>query len=159
MIKSKKVLAKYGPRGTKLVFDEDGQAHQVYEFKDVKDVDVERDGAEFMREEIGKMQRADVGDKVAAKEKKREKKRKRKEREREEVSPTTISSTILRVYGFASSVVRMGNTVVLRLLFLQTTTATFPRCLISRRSQKTTKRVFLPRQRKNLAKGTNLPLR
>lgn len=118
MIKSKKVLAKYGPRGTKLVFDEDGQAHQVYEFKDVKDVDVERDGAEFMREEIGKMQRADVGDKAAAKEKKREKKRKRKEREREEVSSTTISSTILRVYGFASSVVRMRNTVVLRLLFL-----------------------------------------
>ena len=86
MIRSKKAQAKLGPRGTKLVFDEDGQAHQVYEFKDAKDVDVERDGMEFMKKEIGKMQRADVDDKAVAKEKKREKKRKRKEREREEVS-------------------------------------------------------------------------
>jgi len=66
MMKSKKALAK------------------VYEFKDVKDVDVEGDGTDFVRKEIGKMQRADVDDKAAAKEKKREKKRKRKEREREE---------------------------------------------------------------------------
>ena len=87
MMKSKKALAKTGPRGTKLIFDEDGQAHELYEFKDAKDVDVERDGAEFMRKEIGRMQRADVDDKEVAKEKKREKKRKRKEREREEVSP------------------------------------------------------------------------
>jgi len=84
MMKSKKTLAKSGPRGTKLVFDEDGQAHRLYEFKDVEDVDVERDGAEFIRKEIGKMQKADAGDKAAAKEKKKEKKRKRKEREREE---------------------------------------------------------------------------
>ena len=95
MMKSKKTLVKHGPRGTKLVFDEDGQSHQLYEFKDVEDVDVERDGAEFMRKEIGKMQKADVGDKAVAKEKKKEKKRKRKEREREEVSLAIISSTIL----------------------------------------------------------------
>ena len=98
MMKSKKALAKAGPKGTKLVFDEDGQAHELYEFRDVKDVNVERDGAKFMLKEIGKMQRADVDDKAAAKEKKREKKRKRKEREREEVSLTTLLSTILRVY-------------------------------------------------------------
>ena len=95
MMKSKKALVKSGPRGTKLVFDEDGQAHELYEFKDAKDVDVECDGAEFMRKEIGKMQRADVDDKEVAKEKKREKKRKRKEREREEVSPTIPRSTML----------------------------------------------------------------
>lgn len=98
MMKSKKALAKAGPKGTKLVFDEDGQAHELYEFRDVKDVNVERDGAKFMLKEIGKMQRADVDDKAAAKEKKREKKRKRKEREREEVSLTTLLSTISRVY-------------------------------------------------------------
>lgn len=86
MMKSKKALGKAGPKGTKVVFDEDGRAHAIYEFKDVKDVDVEGDGAEFMEKEIGKMQRADVDDKGVAKEKKREKKRKRKEREREEVS-------------------------------------------------------------------------
>ena len=97
MMKSKKALAKAGPRGTKLVFDEDGQAHELYEFKDVKDVDVGRDGAEFITKEIGKMQRADVDDKAVAKEKKREKKRKRKEREREEVRSTTLS-TVSRVY-------------------------------------------------------------
>jgi ATP-dependent RNA helicase DDX10/DBP4 len=99
MMKSKKALMKSGPRGTKLVFDDDGQAHQVYEFKDTKDVDVERDGAEFMKKEIGRMQRADVDDKAVAKEKKKEKKRKRKEREREEVSRTIILSTILRACG------------------------------------------------------------
>ena len=98
MMKSKKALAKAGPRGTKLVFDEDGRAHQVYEFRDAKDVDVERDGAEFMEKEIGKMQRADLDDKAVAKEKKREKKRKRKEREREEVRFTITLSTILQVY-------------------------------------------------------------
>jgi ATP-dependent RNA helicase DDX10/DBP4 len=98
MMRSKKALAKAGPRGTKLVFDEEGQPRELYEFKDVKDVDVEGDGAEFMRKEIGKMQRADVDDKAVAKEKKREKKRKRKERERDEVSLTILSSTISWVY-------------------------------------------------------------
>jgi len=96
MMKSKKALAKSGPRGTKLVFDEDGQAHELYEFKDAKDIDVERDGAEFMKKEIVKMQRADVDDKEIAKEKKREKKRKRKGREREEVSLTIPRSTLRR---------------------------------------------------------------
>ncbi|KAF9652558.1 DEAD-domain-containing protein [Thelephora ganbajun] len=94
MMKSKKALAKAGPRGTKLVFDEDGRAHALYEFKDVKDVDVERDGTEFIKKEIGKMQRADVDDKAVAKEKKREKKRKQKEREREEASLIIILSTV-----------------------------------------------------------------
>jgi ATP-dependent RNA helicase DDX10/DBP4 len=94
MMKSKKALAKAGPKGTKLVFDDDGQPHAIYEFKDVKDINVERDGAKFMEKEIGKMQKADVDDRAVAKEKKREKKRKRKEREREEVSLIIILSLI-----------------------------------------------------------------
>ena len=161
MMKSKKALAKAGPRGTKLVFDDDGQAHQLYEFKHVKDVDVERDGAEFMKKEIGKMQRADADDKAVAKEKKREKKRKRKEREREEVSLTMTSSTSLRVYRtqrFRLSVVRTGNIVVLPLFHPQTTMATFPRRLISQ-SQKMIERNSLPHRTKNLAKRTNFLLR
>lgn len=97
MMKSKKALAKAGSKGTKLVFDDDGRPHAVYEFKDVKDINVERDGAEFMEKEIGKMQEADVDDRAVAKEKKRERKRKRKEREREEVSIVLILSFILRV--------------------------------------------------------------
>lgn len=161
MIKSKKALVKSGPRGTKLVFDEDGQPRAVYEFKDVNDVDVEGDGAEFLRKEIGKMQRADVDDKAAAKEKKKEKKRKRKEREREEVMFTTTRSTIFGVVelnGFMSSEATMGNTAVLRLLLLQTTTAMFPQCSISHQSQMT-EHTSLPRRRRNPAKGTNLPPR
>jgi len=94
MMKSKKALAKAGPRGTKLVFDEEGQPHALYEFKDVNGVDVEGDGAEFLKKEIGKMRRADVDDKAVAKEKKREKKRKRKEREREEVRLTIHLSPV-----------------------------------------------------------------
>ena len=109
MMKSKKALAKAGPRGTKLVFDDDGQAHQLYEFKDMKDIDVERDGAEFMEKEIGKMQRADLDDKAVAKEKKKERKRKRKEREREEVGPTTILFTILWVYRTQWSRLQRGE--------------------------------------------------
>ena len=158
MMKSKKALAKSGPRGTKLVFDEDGQAHELYEFKDAKDVDVERDGAEFMRKEIRKMQRADVDDKEVAKEKKREKKRKRKEREREEVS---LTSTVLRLYKLnraISSWVAMGDTVP-RFLHLQTMTATFPQYSTSRQRQKTIGRVSLPHRRRNPAEGANLPLR
>ena len=94
MMKSKKALAKAGPKGTKLVFDDDGRPHAIYEFEDVKDVNMEHDSAVFMKKEIGKMQRADVDDRAVAKEKRREKKRKRKERERE-VSTTIIPSLIL----------------------------------------------------------------
>jgi len=97
MMKSKKALAKAGPRGTKLVFDEEGQAHALYEFKDANEVDVEGEGADFLRKEIGKMRRADVDDKAVAKEKKREKKRKRKEREREEVRLPILLSPVFPV--------------------------------------------------------------
>lgn len=159
MMRSMKARAKSGPRGTKLVFDEDGQAHQLYEFKDMKDVDVERDGVEFMQKEIGKMQRADVDDKAVAKEKKREKKRKRKEREREEVR-----FTIAPFYGFvelnrsASSVVGTRDMLVSWSLLLQTT-AMFPQHSISRQRQKTNERISPLRRRKNLAKRKSFQVR
>ena len=157
MMKSKKALAKAGPRGTKLVFDEDGRAHELYEFKDAKDVDVERDGTEFMRKEIGKMQRADADDKVAAKEKKREKKRKRKEREREEVS-RTILLRFAELDCAISSEMMTGNTVVPPFLRLQTTTATFPQNWISRQRQKRVGLVSPPLRRRDLVEGANHPL-
>lgn len=163
MMKSKKTLVKSGPRGTKLVFDEDGQAHMPYEFKDVEDVDVERDGAEFIRKEIGKMQRADAGDKAVAKEKKKEKKRKRKAREREEVSLAIISSTILRIQQtqcpLVYSVERMGYPAALRSLLPLTTTVTSPLYSISRLSRKTIGRTPLPHRRKDPARRTGLQLR
>ncbi|KAI8989191.1 DEAD-domain-containing protein [Trametes punicea] len=88
MMASKKALAKLGPRGHKLVFDDEGKAHELYEMKDASEVfrteeEVKEAGRKFAESERGKLQEADVVDKAEAKEKKREKKRKRKERERE----------------------------------------------------------------------------
>ncbi|EKM57131.1 uncharacterized protein PHACADRAFT_119388 [Phanerochaete carnosa HHB-10118-sp] len=88
---SKKALAQRGSKGSKLVFDEDGRAHEVYEMKSAEEVfhgedDVREAGKRFAEEERGKLREADVIDRVAAKEKKKEKKRKRKEREQEEMS-------------------------------------------------------------------------
>ncbi|PIL37625.1 hypothetical protein GSI_01319 [Ganoderma sinense ZZ0214-1] len=89
MALSKKALAKSGPRGHKLVFDDAGDAHEVYELKDAGEVfvggkeEVMEAGRRFAESERGKLRAADVEDKAEAKEKKREKKRKRKERERE----------------------------------------------------------------------------
>ncbi|RDX46437.1 DEAD-domain-containing protein [Lentinus brumalis] len=85
---SKKALGKYGEKGHKLVFDDEGNPHEVYEMKDVTDVfkderEVMEAGRQFAEAERGKMKEVDVVDKAEAKEKKREKKRKRKERERE----------------------------------------------------------------------------
>lgn len=85
---SKKALAKYGEKGHRLVFDEEGNPHEVYELKDVAEVfkdaqEVMDAGREFAEGERGKLKEADVADKARVKEKKREKKRKRKERERE----------------------------------------------------------------------------
>ncbi|EMD36799.1 hypothetical protein CERSUDRAFT_114703 [Gelatoporia subvermispora B] len=88
MATSKKALAKNGPRGSKLVFDEDGRAHEVYEMQDAEKVftgmdEVKEAGRKFAEDERGRLREADVADKAEAKEKKREKKRKRKEREQE----------------------------------------------------------------------------
>ncbi|CCM05487.1 uncharacterized protein FIBRA_07708 [Fibroporia radiculosa] len=90
MAMSKKAIAKSGPKGNKLVFDEDGLAHEIYELKTTNEVfrgadDIKEAGRKFAEGERGKMQEADVVDKAEAKEKKREKKRKRKEREKEEM--------------------------------------------------------------------------
>ncbi|EED79339.1 predicted protein [Postia placenta Mad-698-R] len=89
MALSKKALAKSAPRGEKLVFDDEGNPHKVYEMKTAEEVfkgaeDVKEAGRKFAEGERGKLKQADVADKAEAKEKKREKKRKRKEREREE---------------------------------------------------------------------------
>lgn len=88
MALSKKALGRYGEKGHKLVFDDAGEAHEVYEMKSTADVfrderAVFEAGRQFAETERGKLKEADVLDKAVAKEKKREKKRKRKEREHE----------------------------------------------------------------------------
>ncbi|TFY67036.1 hypothetical protein EVJ58_g1894 [Rhodofomes roseus] len=91
MAVSKKAIAKYGPKGSKLVFDDEGGAHEIYEMKAPEEVfgegsaAVKEAGKVFVEGERGRMKETDVKDKEEARDKKREKKRKRKEREREEM--------------------------------------------------------------------------
>ncbi|KAF7319339.1 RNA helicase [Mycena chlorophos] len=81
-----------GGLGHKLVFDDEGQAHELYEMEDSRAwIDgrggikgVKEAGERFAEGERGKMKEATVVDREEAREKKKEKKRRRKEREREE---------------------------------------------------------------------------
>ncbi|THH26515.1 hypothetical protein EUX98_g7671 [Antrodiella citrinella] len=88
MAMSKKALAKGGPRGTRLIFDDDGRAHEPYELKTKEEVfggadKVSEARKQHAEEERAKLRDVDVLDKAQAKDKKQEKKRKRKDRERE----------------------------------------------------------------------------
>lgn len=88
MLKSKKQLLKLKGAGQKLVFDEDGNAHQLYELEDEGDFrargEAEDQRRKFLEEEAERVAAADVDDKALVKEKRRAKKDKRKERERAE---------------------------------------------------------------------------
>ncbi|SCZ87545.1 BZ3500_MvSof-1268-A1-R1_Chr2-2g05011 [Microbotryum saponariae] len=78
----KAMLSKHG-NPTKLVFDDDGEARQIYALKDEEHFKAEGDAAEqrakFVEEERQRLAKADVVDKERAKEKRREKKRKHKD--------------------------------------------------------------------------------
>jgi ATP-dependent RNA helicase DDX10/DBP4 len=87
--KAKRAIVKYSGLSRKVVFDEDGKPHDVYEMADTDEF--YKDGLEAAKEagkkfaegERSKMKERDIVDKEEAREKKREKKRKRKEREKE----------------------------------------------------------------------------
>ncbi|KAL2875888.1 ATP-dependent RNA helicase dbp4 [Colletotrichum sp. CLE4] len=87
-LQSKKKMLKFKGRGEKLVFDEDGNAHQIYELQN--EDDFEREGpAEELRQkfvagEAARVKEADVDDKLTAKGRRKEKRLKRKQREAEE---------------------------------------------------------------------------
>ncbi|OJJ37731.1 hypothetical protein ASPWEDRAFT_39466 [Aspergillus wentii DTO 134E9] len=87
LLKSKKKLLKYKGKGTKLVYDDDGNAHELYEMEDEEQFkargDAKEQKAKFLAEEAERTRLADMDDKEVAKQKKREKKEKRKARERE----------------------------------------------------------------------------
>ncbi|EEU42958.1 uncharacterized protein NECHADRAFT_95387 [Fusarium vanettenii 77-13-4] len=87
-LKSKKKMAKFKGNSTKLVFDEDGNAHAVYELQDEDDFRQEGPAEEqrrkFVEDESTRVKEADVDDKALAKQKRREKKEKRKAAERAE---------------------------------------------------------------------------
>ncbi|KAK6544597.1 ATP-dependent RNA helicase dbp4 [Orbilia ellipsospora] len=86
---SKKAMLKYKGKGTKLVFDEDGEAHAIYEFEDEEEFkkagDAEEQRGKFLDEETKRVAAADEDDKSLAKEKKRVKKERQKARMLEEM--------------------------------------------------------------------------
>lgn len=87
MGESRKAALKLKGVGSKLRFDDEGEAHELYELVDETEEKKTKKGDEkerFVEEEKKRLAERDVVDREVAKEKKREKKRKRKEREREE---------------------------------------------------------------------------
>ena len=87
-LKSKKKLLKYKEKGTRLIFDDEGKAHPVYELEDEKKWREagrpEEQRRAFVEGERERLKIVDVGDKEVAKTKKREKLAKRREREKRE---------------------------------------------------------------------------
>ncbi|RKF65734.1 ATP-dependent RNA helicase dbp4 [Golovinomyces cichoracearum] len=106
LLKSKKKLLKYKDRGTKLVYDEDGNPHQIYELEDensfLKKGAPESQRVKFLEEETARIQAADIDDKELAKRKKQLKRdKKRAARQAIEIisdqesvtNPTLVQST------------------------------------------------------------------
>ncbi|KAL8931352.1 MAG: hypothetical protein Q9211_007027, partial [Gyalolechia sp. 1 TL-2023] len=73
LLASKKKLLKYRPRSHKLVFDDEGNPHEVYEFEDEEKFKakgpVERQKDEFVAKEVGKLRERDREDKGLEREK------------------------------------------------------------------------------------------
>ena len=88
LLKSKKKLLKYMDKGSKLVFDDDGNAHPIYELQDEDDFAQQGPAAalrqQFVAAETEKVKEADVADKQHAKDRRREKRERAKARERGE---------------------------------------------------------------------------
>ena len=99
LLKSKKKMLKLRDKGTKLVFDEQGDAHPIYEleneqqFQDQGPADAQK--ALFLQAEQERLRDADRTDKAAAKLKKREKKARRKAREAEESARDGIERQVV----------------------------------------------------------------
>ncbi|KAH3952674.1 ATP-dependent RNA helicase DBP4 [Parastagonospora nodorum] len=88
LLQSKKKLTKLMDRGKKLVYDDDGNPHEVYELETEADFKAkglpEHQRQKFIEAAREVVQTADVEDKATARAKRKEKLRKRKERERGE---------------------------------------------------------------------------
>ena len=88
LLKSRKKLIKLQDKGTKLVFDDEGNAHSIYKFEDENQFRArgapELQRAKFIEEEATRVREADMDDKDLARAKRREKMMKRKEREKQQ---------------------------------------------------------------------------
>ncbi|KAG5928920.1 ATP-dependent RNA helicase dbp4 [Claviceps africana] len=101
-LQSKKKMLKFKGNPTKLVFDDEGNSHEIYELQDEEDFKNEGPADEqrvrFMESEAVRVREADVDDKQLARQKKREKREKRKARERgglsdaEDEAPTLVAT-------------------------------------------------------------------
>lgn len=86
--KAKRVQLQSEQLSSKLVFDDEGNPHEMYEMADAEEFfkagpeGVKDAGRKFVEGERSRLKVADVADKEEALDKKREKKRKRKEREK-----------------------------------------------------------------------------
>lgn len=102
--RAKRAVAKYGQLGQRLIFDDEGNPHEIYEMVDPAEFykggleEAKEAGKAFVEGEKGKLKDADVVDKMEAKDKKREKKRKRKERENGVSSVPLRCIMLLRTY-------------------------------------------------------------
>lgn len=87
-LQSKKKMLKFRGNPKKLVFDDDGNPHEMYELQDEEDFQNEGPADEqrvkFVESESARVREADVDDKQLARQKKREKREKRKAREKGE---------------------------------------------------------------------------
>jgi len=85
LLKSRKKLLKLKGKGTKLVYDDDGNPHEVYELENEDQFkqrgSVADQKTRFLEDERQRLQTADLADKQAVKQKKKSKREKRKARE------------------------------------------------------------------------------
>ncbi|KAM4058908.1 DEAD/DEAH box helicase [Hirsutella rhossiliensis] len=84
-LQSKKKMLKFKGNPTKLVFDDDGAAHAIYELQDKDDFEQQGPAHEqrqrFVESEAARVREADVDDKQLARQRKREKRDRRRARE------------------------------------------------------------------------------
>lgn len=89
LLKSKKKLLQFMDKGKKLVFDDEGNAHEIYELENEEDFKArglpEEQRQKFLEAAREIVEKADIDDKAAFKAKKKEKLRKRKEKMRGEI--------------------------------------------------------------------------
>ena len=85
LLRSKKKVVKLKEKGKKLVFDENGDAHETYELEDEEKFksrgSAHAQKAKFIEDEQERLRAVDLEDREAAKAKRKEKRAKRKDRE------------------------------------------------------------------------------
>jgi len=97
-LRSKKKLLKFRGKGTKLVFDDDGNPHAVYEFGDDEQFrsrgPAEELRKKFVDAEAERVRDADVEDKELVRKQRREKRDKRRARERGEEAEGAVAQLV-----------------------------------------------------------------